>query len=89
MTDHGQAAYAVRFEWGPTGAAAIGASADIAVVVDVLSFTTTLTVAVERGMIVYPYPWQDARAEQYAAERDAVLAVGRLEARAGAGGVSL
>jgi 2-phosphosulfolactate phosphatase len=89
VTDHGQAAYAVRFEWGPTGAAAIGAGADIAVVVDVLSFTTTLTVAVEREMTVYPYLWKDSRAEQYAAERDAVLAVGRFEARDDARGVSL
>jgi len=87
VTDHGQAAYAVRFEWGPTGAAAIGADADIAVVVDVLSFTTTLTVAMERGMTVYPYRWKDARAAQFAAERDAVLAVDRRAADAG--GVSL
>jgi 2-phosphosulfolactate phosphatase len=86
---HGQAAYAVRFDWGPTGAAAIGAGADIAVVVDVLSFTTTLTVAVERGMTVLPFQWKNSRAEQYAAERDAVLAVGRFEARNGTGGVSL
>ena len=86
---HGQAAYAVRFEWGPIGAAAISKDADIAVVVDVLSFTTTLTVATERGMTVFPYPWKDAGAAGYAAERDAVLAVGRFEARDGAGGVSL
>jgi 2-phosphosulfolactate phosphatase len=85
---HRQAAYAVRFEWGPTGAAAIAGGADIAVVVDVLSFTTTLTVAVERGMTVYPYVWKGSRAEEYAAERDAVLAIGRFEGR-DAGGVTL
>jgi 2-phosphosulfolactate phosphatase len=85
---HRQAPYAVRFEWGPTGAAAIGADAEIAVVVDVLSFTTTLTVAVERGMTVLPYRWRDARAPAYAADRDAVLAVGRLEGR-DTGGLSL
>lgn len=79
---HGQSAYAVRFDWGPTGAAAIAADAQVAVVVDVLSFTTTLTVAVERGVTVYPYRWRDAGAEEYAAERDATLAVGRS---AGAG----
>lgn len=78
MTDpraaaHGQQAHGVRLEWGPTGA-------DIAIVVDVLSFTTTLCVAVERGMTVYPFAWQDDRAQQYADERDAVLAVGRFEA---------
>jgi 2-phosphosulfolactate phosphatase len=76
-------------EWGPTGAAAVAAGADVAVVVDVLSFTTTLSVALDRGMSVYPYRWRDERAASYAAERDAVLAVGRLEARQGQGGVSL
>jgi 2-phosphosulfolactate phosphatase len=50
---------------------------DVAVVVDVLSFTTTLTVAVERGITVHPYPWAEADAPSYAAARGAVLAVGR------------
>ena len=49
------------------------------VVVDVLSFTTTLTVAVERGIVVYPFRWKDERATAYAEERDAVLAVGRSQ----------
>jgi 2-phosphosulfolactate phosphatase len=86
---HTQASYAVRLEWGPTGAAAVAAGADVAVVVDVLSFTTTLTVAVDRGMVVHPFAWKDERAAAYAAERAAVLAVGRLESRHGQAGVSL
>jgi len=87
---HRQSDHRVRFEWGPTGAGAVAAGADVAVVVDVLSFTTTLTVAVERGITVLPFPWKDERAAAYAAEHDATLAVGRLEARAsGVGGVSL
>jgi 2-phosphosulfolactate phosphatase len=65
----------IRFEWGPTGAAAV--VAPTTVVVDVLSFTTTLTVAVERGMTVYPFRWKDERATAYAEERGAVLAAGR------------
>ena len=76
---HGQAAYDVCFDWGPTGAAAIAVGADLAVVVDVLSFTTTLSVAAERGVTVFPYRWRDATAEQYAADRDATLARGRSE----------
>lgn len=86
---HGQAAYRVRFDWGPTGASAVAEGADVAVVVDVLSFTTTLTVAVERGMTVWPFPWKDERAAAYAEEREATLAVGRFEARDGGAGVSL
>jgi 2-phosphosulfolactate phosphatase len=78
---HRQLEHRVRFEWGPTGAAAIAEGADVAVVVDILSFTTTLCVAVERGMGVLPYRWKDDRAEAYAVQHDATLAVGRLEAR--------
>ena len=64
-------------EWGPTGAAAVAERGGIAVVVDVLSFTTTLTVAVDAGIEVHPFRWKDERAAAYAAERDAVLATGR------------
>lgn len=80
---HDQSAYRVRSEWGPTGAAAV--AADVCVVVDVLSFTTTVSIAVGRGITVLPYRWRDARAASYAASRSATLAVGRLEARASTG----
>jgi 2-phosphosulfolactate phosphatase len=63
-----QAGYDLRFEWGPAGAAAVAPGAAVVVVVDVLSFTTTLALAVERGIAVMPYPWRDA------AERDAAVA---------------
>ena len=78
---HQQLAHRVRFDWGPTGAAAVAEGADVAVVVDILSFTTTLCVAVERGMAVLPYRWKDDRAAAYAEQRSATLAIGRLEAR--------
>jgi 2-phosphosulfolactate phosphatase len=67
----------LHLEWGATGAASIVGDADVAVVVDVLSFTTTLAVAVEGGIEVYPFGWKDERAAAYARERDAVLAGGR------------
>jgi 2-phosphosulfolactate phosphatase len=78
---HTQRTHPVRLEWGPTGATAVAADADVAVVVDVLSFTTTLTVALDRGMTVLPFRWRDERAAAYAVEHGAVLAVGRHEAR--------
>jgi len=89
---HAQAAYAVRCEHGPTGGLAVVAGpppVDVAVVVDVLSFTTTLDVAVGRGVVVHPYRWRDDGAEAYAAARDAVLAVGRFEATRGAAGAGV
>ncbi len=77
----GQAAYSVRFDWGLAGARAT--AADVAVVVDVLSFSTGVCIAVERGMQVYPYRWRDDRARDFAREHDAVLAEGRADARDG------
>jgi 2-phosphosulfolactate phosphatase len=74
----GQGDFGVRLEWGPIGAGAT--QADVAVVVDVLSFSTSVTVAVDRGMRVFPYRWKGAQAQEFAAAHDAVLAVGRLEA---------
>jgi 2-phosphosulfolactate phosphatase len=80
---HQQRAYHVRFEWGLPGAMAIANEADIAVVVDVLSFTTTLSVALDEGTEVLPYRWKDESAIAYAAEHEAVLAVSRDAARPG------
>lgn len=79
---HGQHADAVRLEHGPVGGAAVATGADLAVVVDVLSFTTTVSVALTRGVDVLPFAWRDERAAAHAAAHDAALAVGRLEARA-------
>jgi 2-phosphosulfolactate phosphatase len=77
---HQQADYRVRFDWGSDGATAVAAGADVAVLVDVLSFTTTLSVALDRGIVVLPYRWQDSGAEAYARDHGAVLAVGRSHA---------
>lgn len=82
---HGQRAHQVRCDWGPQGARSL--TAEVIVVVDVLSFSTTVTVAAERGIQVLPYPWRDQRAEAFARQHDAVLAVGRGDAvRRGSGG---
>ena len=78
LPGHDQSAYRLRMEWGPTGATAV--PADYAVVVDVLSFTTTLSVAVERGIEVFPFRWRDSRAAEHAVRHGATLAVGRFEA---------
>lgn len=72
-----QSSHGVRFDWGATGGRAIAAGADVAVVVDVLSFSTTLSVAADRGTVVLPYPWEAEDAPTYAAQHRATLAVRR------------
>ncbi|MFC0526153.1 2-phosphosulfolactate phosphatase [Phytohabitans kaempferiae] len=66
----------VRFEWGLAGAAELGRVCAVLVVVDVLSFTTSVDVAVGRGMRVHPFPW-GAQADDFARRIGAVAAVGR------------
>lgn len=69
--------YGVRFEWGLTGARELAPEAACLVVVDVLSFTTSVTVAVEAGTRVFPYAWRDGTAAAFAHDKGAQLAVGR------------
>jgi 2-phosphosulfolactate phosphatase len=68
---------AVDVAWGAAGAKALASASDVLVVVDVLSFTTSLTIAVDRGAQVWPYAWGTDGAEQFAREIGAVLARGR------------
>ncbi|WP_202866150.1 2-phosphosulfolactate phosphatase [Kribbella turkmenica] len=82
---YAQDGFRAGFDWGPAGAGAV--AGDIVAVVDVLSFTTAVTVAVDLGIEVYPYRWRDQTAVAYAKQYDAALAVGRSEA--GPGQVSL
>lgn len=69
----------VRFDWGLAGARSLSDPKGCLVVVDVLSFTTAVSIAVSRGMAVLPYRWRDETAAEFAVEHDAELAVGRGE----------
>lgn len=77
-----QARWGVRFEWGLTGATAVGRRDACLVVVDVLSFTTAVTVAVSAGTRVIPCRWRDDTATLLAADRRATLAVRRADTTA-------
>lgn len=69
-----QTCYDVRCEWGPEGVAALAPVSDVVVVVDVLSFTTSVEVATRRGATVYPYRWKDETAHAFAASVGAEVA---------------
>ena len=73
MTPFDQRDAACRCEWGVEGHDSLE-PADVAIVVDVLSFSTCVDVAVGRGVVILPYPWKDASAEVFAAAHQAVLA---------------
>ncbi|MFE9581789.1 2-phosphosulfolactate phosphatase [Nocardia sp. NPDC006044] len=72
-----QRPWGVRIDWGLAGARALGPDSAAVVVVDVLSFTTSVSVAVDAGTRVFPYPWRNETAAAFATEQDARLAVGR------------
>ena len=69
-----QSQYAVRFEWGLRGLQALAPHSDVVIIVDVLSFSTSVDVATSLGAHVYPYGWGDGSPEAYAREKQALLA---------------
>jgi 2-phosphosulfolactate phosphatase len=71
----------VQTEWGMAGVETLRGDAAVLIVVDVLSFSTAVDVAVSRGAAVYPFPHGDNKIAQAAAQRvGAVLAKPRCAA---------
>jgi 2-phosphosulfolactate phosphatase len=72
----------IRFAWGAAGLEALAAAGTTRfVIVDVLSFTTCVAVACERGAAILPYR-DDGTAVDYAHAQDAVLAGRRSDTSA-------
>lgn len=68
-----------------TGRCALAPQSEAVVVVDVLSFSTAVDVAVARGAAVLPYRWKDSSAHAFAESKGAILA----GPRSASGGYSL
>jgi 2-phosphosulfolactate phosphatase len=73
---HTQPGTGIRLDWGLAGAAELARVCAAIVLVDVLSFTTAVEVAVARGIRVHPFPWDD-QARAYAERIGAAVAVDR------------
>jgi 2-phosphosulfolactate phosphatase len=58
--------YDVRLEWGLPAAEYLAADVDCVVIVDVMSFSTCVSLANDRGAFIYPWPWKDDTARAYA-----------------------
>ena len=69
-----QTEFTVRCEWGLRGLQELAPASDVVIVIDVLSFTTAVDVAVARGAVVFPYPLKGPASEEYARERAAEMA---------------
>jgi len=68
-----QSHFTFRCEWGLHALEHLAPS-DIVVVVDVLSFSTSVDIATARGAKIFPYRWKDDTAIAYAKEKNAELA---------------
>lgn len=69
-----QQEFELRCEWGEHGVEVLAPISDVIIIVDVLSFSTSVNIAVERGASVFPYRGNDAGAAEYAASLNAQLA---------------
>ena len=72
-----QSQYHLKCEWGLAGLRALQHATDAIVIVDVLSFSTAVDIALSNGASVLPYRWKDTSAKQFAADKGAILAGGR------------
>lgn len=79
-----QDAFDVRVDWGLQGLEAVGRDASVVVIVDLLSFSTCVSIACERGAEILPFRSKDASAAEHARQQQALLA-----GRRGEGGFSL
>lgn len=69
-----QGSFDIRCEWGEEGLWELLPVSRAVVIVDVLSFSTCVEIAVGNGAIVYPYRTNDHTAAAYARSRSALLA---------------
>jgi 2-phosphosulfolactate phosphatase len=72
-----QREFDLRCEWGLHGLLTLQSASDAVVIVDVLSFSAAVDIAVSNGASVLPYRWNDDSARGFAIEKDAILADGR------------
>jgi 2-phosphosulfolactate phosphatase len=74
-----QSPYVCRVEWGRRGAREAAERGDIIIIVDVLSFSSTVVSALHFGAVIYPYP-PYADGKGYAEKLNAEYILGRAEA---------
>jgi len=66
MEAFSQQRFGVRLEWGLSAVDGLASEVDCIVIIDVISFSTCVSLAVDNGARIYPWPWKDESARQYA-----------------------
>lgn len=69
-----QSQFNVRLEWGLRGVQELAPISDVVIIVDVLSFSTSVDIATANGAMIFPYRWKDETAGEYAKSINAELA---------------
>jgi len=76
-----QAEFDIRLEWGEQGVISLAPISDVIIIVDVLSFSTSVEIAVSRGATVYPYRMSFEGAREFANSMGAELAEKKRDAK--------
>jgi 2-phosphosulfolactate phosphatase len=76
-----QREFDIRCEWGEQGVVHLAPVSDAVIIVDVMSFTTCVSIATARGVTVFPYRWNDDSRVAFARSVGAELAGPRGEER--------
>jgi len=69
-----QAEFDIRLEWGEHGVNLLAPISNVVIIVDVLSFSTSVEIATSRKAVVYPYRWKNETAQEFALSIGADLA---------------
>src|SRR5829696_5789640 len=69
-----QSEFEIKLEWGLPGIEQLAPVSDVIIIVDVLSYSTCVDIAVSRGAIIYPYTYKAESAIEYAKSLGAELA---------------
>lgn len=74
MEIYDQSEFDLRCEWGILGVERLASISDVIIIVDILSFSTCVEIAVNNQAIVFPYRYKDETAVNYARLLEAELA---------------
>ncbi len=72
-----QAEFNIRCEWGERGVAHLAPISDAVIIVDIMSFSTCVSIATARGALVFPYGMRDESSLEFARSVNAELAGSR------------